>query len=134
MVIFMNIKQLSIFVENKFGRAKLIIDTLSENNINISALSIADSSEYGIMRLIVDNPERAKSLLEESGVMVKITDVIAVPMGNKPGELSKLLEILTDNRICIEYMYAFTDNSGNGAMLVIKTDNNELALKVLDNK
>lgn len=127
----MNIKQLSIFVENKPGRAYAVVDTLSKNNINISALSISESSEYGIMRVISDDPENAKVLLRNSGVMVKITDVIAIPMGHKPGELSKLLKILTDADISVEYMYAFVNKANNGAVLITKTDDNEKAVETL---
>ena len=89
----MKIKQLSVFVENKFGMASDIIEILSENNINISALSIADTSKYGVMRLIVDDTEKAQNILSENGIMVKTTNVIAVPMLNKPGELAVLLKI-----------------------------------------
>ncbi len=127
----MNIKQLSIFVENKPGRAYAVVDTLSKNNINISALSISESSEYGIMRVISDDPENAKVLLRNSGVMVKITDVIAIPMGHKPGELSKLLKILTDSDISVEYMYAFVNKANNGAVLITKTNDNDKAVETL---
>lgn len=126
----MAVKQLSVFVENKFGRAYQIINVLSKNKININALCVADTSEYGIMRLIVDKPEEAMNVLKESGVMVKITDVLAVPMETEAGSLSKLLKIMTDSRISIEYMYAFTD-SEKSAVLVLKTDNNDYALKQL---
>ncbi|MCQ2454649.1 MAG: acetolactate synthase [Clostridia bacterium] len=124
-------KQLSIFVENKFGRAYSIIDTLSANNINISALSIADTSEYGIMRLIVDDCEKAKAILKENGIMVKITDVLAIPMGNTPGELSKLLKIFTDSMISVEYMYAFVSKKNDGAVLVTKTNDTENSISAL---
>lgn len=128
----MNVKQLSVFVENKAGRAYLIADTLSKNNINISALSIADTSEYGIMRLIVNDPEKAKKLLQESGVMVKITDVIAIPMGNNPGALTNILKILTENDISVKYMYAFVNKTNDGAVLITKTNDNDTAILTLE--
>ncbi|MBR3300718.1 MAG: ACT domain-containing protein [Clostridia bacterium] len=127
----MSIKQLSIFVENKPGRAYAIADALSKNNINLSALSIADTSEYGIMRVIVDDPEKAKKILNESGVMVKITDVIAIPMDNSPGSLTKILEILTNAKISVRYMYAFVNEHNGGAVLVTKTANNDMAVEEL---
>lgn len=128
----MNIKQLSIFVENKPGRAYAIAEALSENGINLSALSIADTSEYGIMRVIVDDPDKAKSILQKSGVMVKITNVIAIPMDNNPGSLTKILKILTDADIPVRYMYAFVNEHKGGAVLVTKTGNNDLAVAELE--
>ena len=128
----MNIRQLSIFVENKPGRAYAIADALSKNGINLSALSIADTSEYGIMRVIVDNPDKAKKILQESGVMVKITDVIAIPMGNNPGSLTAILKILTEADISIRYMYAFVNGKNDGAVLVTKTGNNDMAVAELE--
>ncbi len=127
----MNIRQLSIFLENKVGRASAVIDALSESNINISALSIADTAEYGIMRIIADNPQKAKDVLTDTGVMVKITNVLAIPMGHKPGELSRLLKILTDSDISIEYMYAFVNEHNGGAVLITKTNNPEGAIEAL---
>ena len=128
----MNIKQLSIFVENKPGRAYAIAEALSENNINLSALSIADTSEYGIMRVIVDDPDKAKAILQQSGVMVKITNVIAIPMDNSPGSLTKILKILTDADISVRYMYAFVNEHKGGAVLVTKTGDNDLAVAELE--
>lgn len=127
----MKIKQLSVFVENKFGMASDIIEILSENNINISALSIADTSKYGVMRLIVDDTEKAQNILSENGIMVKTTNVIAVPMLNKPGELAVLLKIFKGAEVSVEYMYAFVTPEHNGAVLVLKTDNNQKALDAL---
>jgi len=130
----MSVKQLSVFVENKCGRASAIINLLSENNINISALCVAESSEYGIMRLIVDNSEKAEKIVSASGVMAKITNVLAIPMGNKPGDLAKLLNIFNEAKISVQYMYAFVGQNGNNAVLVIKTDNNTLATEILGQK
>ena len=127
----MNVKQLSIFVENKPGRAYAITEALSNNGINLSALSIADTSEYGIMRVIVDDPEKAKKVLQDSGVMVKITDVIAIPMDNSPGSLTKILKILTDAGISVRYMYAFVNEHNGGAVLVTKTADNDKSVSEL---
>lgn len=127
----MFVKQLSIFVENTFGSASDIVELLSAAKINMSALSIADTSDYGIMRLIVDDPEKAKSTLQENGIIVKLTNVLAIPIGHKPGELANVLKILKDGRITIEYMYAFVGNKPNSAVVITRTDDLEITDKVL---
>lgn len=123
------INQLSVFVENKFGRLSAVMNSLSENNIDISALSLADTSDFGILRLIVDKPDAAVACLREQGVMVKCTPVIAAAMDDKPGGLSALLNILTKADISIEYMYAFIGKTKDSAWTVIRTDDNAAAEK-----
>lgn len=118
----MFIKQISIFVENKFGRIAKIIDLLGENNINISALSIADTTDFGILRLIVDKSDEAVAILKESGVAAKCTDVIAVAIADQPGGLSRVLDTLTKAEITIEYMYAFVGKKADKALMVVRTD------------
>ena len=118
----MFIKQISIFVENKFGRIAKIIDLLGESNINISALSIADTTDFGILRLIVNKPEEAVVVLKENGVTAKCTDVIAVAIDDPPGGLSKVLDTLTKAEITIEYMYAFVGKKQDKALMVVRTD------------
>ena len=103
----MAITQLSVFVENKAGRLAAIVDLLGKNNVNMRALSIADTADFGILRLIVDDSERAISLLSDAGIMVKRTHVIAVAIDDVPGGLSKILTTLSNNGVVIEYMYAF---------------------------
>lgn len=125
------IKQISIFVENKFGRLASIIDALGKNNIDISALSIADTTDFGILRIIVDKPEEAVLVLKENGVAVKCTDVIAVAIDDTPGGLSKVLEILTKEDITIDYMYAFVGKKEGKALMVVKTDDLEKTEKIL---
>ncbi len=98
----MFLKQLSIFVENKPGRLEAIIDTLGKNNINIRALSIADTTDFGILRLIVDDVDRAKSVLKETGVISKRTDVVAVFLDDRSGGLAKVLSVLTAGGLNIE--------------------------------
>ena len=98
----MLVKQLSVFVENKPGRLSDVIEALGKNNIDISALSLADTSEYGILRLIVNKPDEAKTLLRESGVIVKIAEVVAVPMDDTPGGLSKILSVFSQNGVNVE--------------------------------
>ena len=116
----MLIKQLSVFVENKPGRLAAVIEALGKNGINMSALSLADTSEYGILRIIVDNTENAAEMLKQIGVIVKITTVLAVPMDDTPGGLSKILDIFLKNEINLDYMYAFVGKTANKAVMVVK--------------
>lgn len=122
--------QLSVFVENKFGRLAAITDILKENFIDISALSLADTSDFGILRLIVDKPEIAEKALLAEGIMVKSNHVIAAAMDDRPGGLAHLLRLLTEADVNIEYMYAFMGKEDNKAFTVIRADNNEMAEKV----
>lgn len=126
------IKQISIFVENKFGRLASIIETLANNNIDISALSIADTTDFGILRIIADKPEEAVIVLKEHGVAVKCTDVIAVAIDDTPGGLSKVLNVLTKKDITIDYMYAFIGKKEGKALMVVKTDDLTKTEKVLE--
>lgn len=129
----MLIKQISIFVENKFGRLAKIVKTLGDNNIDISALSIADTTDFGILRLIVDKPELAVDVLKESGVAVKCTDVIAVALDDQPGGLSRVLDVLTNGDITIDYMYAFVGKKAGKALMVVKTDDMKKSADLLEN-
>ncbi len=116
----MLIKQLSVFVENKPGRLAAVIEALGKNNVNMSALSLADTSEYGILRVIVDNPEAAAEILKGIGVIVKITKVLAVSMDDTPGGLSKILDVFLKNGINVDYMYAFVGKTADKAVMVVK--------------
>ena len=107
----MLIKQISIFLENKLGRLAKVTRILGENNIDICALSVADTTDFGILRLIVDRPDEAKQVLADNGFTVSINDVIAIEVEDKPGGLAKTLSVLDDKGISIEYMYAFGGNS-----------------------
>lgn len=118
----MLIKQISVFVENKSGRTSAIIEALGNAGIDISAMSLADASEFGILRLIVDNPDKAKEVLNNIGVVVRISDVMAVKIPNKPGGLSETLKKISDKGLNVEYMYAFVGNTGDTATFVFKTD------------
>lgn len=123
----MFIKQLSIFVENKFGRLESIIDTIGKNGINIRALSIADTTDFGILRVIVDDTEKAKKCLSDAGVIAKATDVIAVYIDDETGGLAKVLGYLTEEKISVEYMYAFLSRDTSKALMVVKADDEERA-------
>ena len=116
----MFIKQLSIFVENKHGRLEAIIDALGKNGVNISALSIADTTDFGILRLIVDDTEKAKKTLNDIGVIAKVTDVIAVYIDDRTGGLASVLKVVSDGGVSIEYMYAFLGRTEGKALMVLK--------------
>lgn len=120
-------KQLSVFVENKVGRLSAVLNVLKENNVDISALSLADTSEYGILRLVVDKPDIALDALKASGVMVKCTEVIAAAMDDAPGGLAELLSVLSDANVGIEYMYAFIGKEAGKAWTVLRVDDVEAA-------
>ena len=127
----MFIKQLSIFVENKFGRLEAIIDTLAKNGVNMRALSIADTTDFGILRVIVDDTDKAKKCLNDIGVIAKATEVIAVYIDDKTGGLGEVLGYLTEEKISVEYMYAFLSRNTSKALMVLKADDEEAAEKVL---
>ena len=118
----MEVKQISLFLENKKGRLWEAMDVLAKAKINIRALSIADTSDFGILRLIVPDPEKAKKALTKSNFTVRENDVIAVEVADKPGGLAGVLKILTDADINVEYMYAFVEKSGQKAVVVLRTD------------
>ncbi len=127
----MFIKQLSIFIENKVGRLQAIMDTLSENDINIRALSIAETTEFGILRIITPDVEKAKKVLREVDVISKITDVIAVYIDDRAGGLAKMLKSVTEAEVNVEYMYAFLGRQEGKALMVLKADDEAKAEKAL---
>ena len=128
----MLIKQISVFVENKPGRMASILEVLTNNNIDISALSIADTTDFGVLRMIVSDPALAKKVLNDAGVVVKTTDVIAVSMEDKPGGLGAIMNTINDGDITVEYMYAFAGRSETGAMVVVKVNDPERAIALLE--
>ena len=127
----MFIKQLSIFVENKPGRLATITNLLKQNDIDIRALSIADTRDFGIMRLIVNNPEKAEKVFKDAGCTVSLTNVIAVGIDDKPGGLAGAMDILYANNISVEYMYAFISKTDNTAYVILRVENNDKALEAL---
>ena len=131
----MLVKQVSIFVENKEGKIADVINILAKNNINISALSLADTTNFGILRLIVDDPKKAKNILQSEDMIVKINEILAVGIDDQPGGLAKVLDILAKANVQIEYMYAFTGHNKEYATVVFKTNDIEKAydcLKIKD--
>src|SRR5208282_3256967 len=127
----MKVKQISIFLENKKGRLYEAIDTLAKEKINIRALSIADTSEFGILRLIVPEPDKAKKALEKSGFTVRENNVISIGVSDQPGGLSEALKVLNDAQINVEYLYAFVEKTAQKAVVVIRTENADAAVKAL---
>lgn len=127
----MNVKQISVFLENKKGRLWEALSALAKAQINIRALSIADTSEFGILRLIVPEPEKAKKVLEESNFTVRENDVIAVGVPDRPGGLAGVLKVLTDADINVEYVYAFVEKSGEKAVVVLRTESINEGIKAL---
>lgn len=129
----MSLKQLTIFVENKQGTLVNITDVLAKNNVNMRALSIADTEEFGILRLIVDNNDVAVKALQEAGYLLKMTDVVGVKIGDQPGKLSKALEVLDEAGINMEYLYAFMARTEKHAYVVLRVADNTAAEKALEN-
>ena len=127
----MIIKQLSVFLENKQGRMCAAADLLAQNNINIRALSLADTSDFGILRLIVDKPEEGKKILSEAGIVVSVTNVLSLTMEDTPGGTLGVLRLLAERGIGIEYMYAFAGKNDGEAYMIIQADDLEAAENIL---
>ncbi|ROR01799.1 ACT domain-containing protein [Desulfosoma caldarium] len=127
----MRVEQISVFLENKAGRLAEVTRILSEAGVNIRALSLADTSDFGILRLIVNDNEKAKEALKANGFTVGKTDVVAVEVEDRPGGLYKILDILRKAGINVEYMYAFVQQSGNNAVIIFRFDNLDEAVRVL---
>ncbi|MGQ9485903.1 MAG: ACT domain-containing protein [Desulfosoma sp.] len=127
----MRVEQISVFLENKAGRLAEVTRILSEAGVNIRALSLADTSDFGILRLIVNDNDKAKEALKANGFTVGKTDVVAVEVEDRPGGLYKILDILRKAGINVEYMYAFVQQSGNNAVIIFRFDNLDEAVRVL---
>ena len=127
----MVIKQLSVFIENREGRLEQVTEVLREHNINIASFSLADTSEYGMLRMIVSKPEEGRRLLKEAGFSAKLTDVIAVKILQKPGTLHEILKVLFDAGLSVEYMYTLA-TAGKDTSIIMKLSDVNLALEVLE--
>jgi hypothetical protein len=127
----MKVNQLSIFLENRAGRLAEVTKILSENQINIRALSLADTSDFGILRLIVSDFEKAMQVLKDKGFTVGKTNVVAVEVSDKPGGLHSLLEMLGKENVNVEYMYAFVQQSGKNAIIIFRFDRTDQAIEIL---
>lgn len=129
----MKINQISLFLENKPGHLNAICRTLAVNNINIVTLSLADTQQFGIVRLIVEEWERAKQILEDAGYVVNVREVIAATIADRPGGLAEVLDIIGKSGVNIEYMYAFAFRHKSEAVLVFRLDNPDRAIEALKN-
>ncbi len=127
----MKADQLSIFLENRAGRLAEVTKALSDAGINIRALSLADTSDFGILRLIVSDFEKARQMLKDRGFTVGRTSVVAVEVPDRPGGLHSLLELFGRNGINVEYMYAFVQQSGKNAVIIFRFDRTEQAIEIL---
>jgi len=127
----MKVEQISIFIENKSGRLAEITRILGETGINIRALSLADTSDFGILRLIVNDAGKAKLVLKEKGFTVNKTEVVAVEVPDRPGGLSSILQTLDNHQINVEYMYAFVERCGENAVIIFRFDETDKAISTL---
>jgi len=127
----MKVEQISVFLENKSGRLADVASVLASADVNIRALSLADTTDFGILRLIVNDTEKAKQVLKDKGFTVGKTEVIGVEVADKPGGLAEILNVMKENTINVEYMYAFLQKSANKAIIIFRFDELEKAIDVL---
>lgn len=127
-------KQISVFLENKEGRLAHVTSVLGEANINIRALSIADTSDFGILRIIVNDPNKAYKILRESGFTVSETEVVAVQIPDTPGGLASVLDQVSEENLNIEYLYAFLGTNNNQALIIFKVEDTAKAHKAFQDK
>ncbi|MBS7257992.1 MULTISPECIES: amino acid-binding protein [Methanobrevibacter] len=127
----MAVKQISIFIENKEGRIKKAIDTLAQQNINIRALSIADTTKYGILRLIVSDNKKAIAALEDNGFVVRENEVIIIAVPDEPNGLNSTLAVFDEKGINLEYLYAFVSSKTDEAIVVMRLENMDQAIEAL---
>lgn len=127
----MKVEQISVFLENKAGRLAEVTNALADAGINLRALSLADTSDFGILRLIVADHEKAKQVLKEKGFTVGRTTVLAVEVPDKPGGLNDILQTLSDSKVNVEYMYAYVRPGGSSAVLIFRFDRTDQAIEVL---
>jgi hypothetical protein len=127
----MIVEQISIFLENRAGRLSEVTRVLGEGGVNIRALSLADTSDFGILRLILTDHEKAKQILKDNGFTVGRTNVVAVEVEDKPGGLHRILDLLSGKGVNVEYMYAFVQQSGKNAVLIFRFDKTDQAIEIL---
>lgn len=130
----MPVKQISVFLENKCGRLAEVARTLGNHDINIRAFSIADTTDFGILRLIVNRPDEAYRTLHDAGFTVSMTEVVAVAIPDRPGGLADVLTLIQEAGVNIEYMYAFIEKVSRDAIAVFRVENWQVALKLMQEK
>ena len=130
----MQVEQISVFLENKSGRLSEVTAILSEANVNIRALALADTSDFGVLRLIVDDTETARQALKNNGFTVGKTNVVAVEVADRPGGLHEILTMLHEATLNVEYMYAFVRSSGSNAVMIFRIEKDQEAIRLLESK
>ena len=127
----MSVKQISVFLENKKGALAEVTSFIASHGINLYALSIADSQDFGILRIITDNPDNAREMLKNEGYTVTATSVLAVEIDDTPGSMASILNVLTKADVIVEYTYAFIGKAANKAYMIFRVDNKEKANEAL---
>ena len=127
----MKITQISVFLENRKGRLYDVCSLLGENDVNIRALTIAETESFGVLRIVVDKSEAAIQLLQDNGFVANFTDVVAIEVGDRPGGLAAVLKIFSDNDVNIEYMYGFVEKFSDKALLVFRFEDTDFAQQIL---
>ena len=128
----MTIEQLSVFIENKPGKLVEALETLAQAGVDLRALSLADTTDFGILRIIVDKPSDALNTLRDAGYLVRSNDVIPVSVGDKPGGLAAVLRVLADSGIDVEYTYASVAHAHEKAYVILRVADNDVAIKILN--
>jgi hypothetical protein len=127
----MKITQISIFLENKRGRLYDVCSLFGKNNVNIRALTIAETEGFGVLRVVVDKPQEAVKLLKQNGFVAGLTDIVVVEVDDRPGGLADILKVFTDNDINVEYMYGFVEKFTDKALMVFRLENPDRAADLL---
>lgn len=127
----MKVEQIAIFLENRSGRLAEISSTLASKGINIRAMSLADTADFGILRLIVNDTDKAVKILKESNFTVSIAEVVVVEVPDKPGGLARVLEIIQDAELNVEYIYAFSQKRGESGLIIFRFDESDKAIEIL---
>jgi hypothetical protein len=127
----MSVRQISVFLENKKGRLAEVTRILSKERINIRALSLADTADFGVLRIIVNDPDRCLSVLKQASFVAQVTEVMAVEVEDSPGGLSRILEVLDGENVNVEYMYAYVEKRSDNAIVICKINDRKRALDVL---
>jgi hypothetical protein len=130
----MKVEQISVFLENKSGRLSEVTAILAEAEVNIRALALADTSDFGVLRLIVDDTENARQTLKHNGFTVGKTNVVAVEVMDRPGGLHDILTMLHEANLNVEYMYAFVRSSGDNAVMIFRIEKEQEAIRLLESK
>lgn len=126
----MSVKQISVFIENKKGKLAEATRYIAEHDVNLRALSIADTQDFGILRIICENPEKANEVLQAGGYITTMTDVLAAAISDTPGSLASILEVLSEANVVVEYTYAFLSAKA-GAYMIFRVDDNQVAAAAL---